>query len=263
MNKLQRIQRFLNKHNHFMGVLAIVGGVFALLFLMVFILVSVDPNNNNNNPGVALALTLFFGPISIFSILTIITRTVINKKIENTDKIMRQKEQERRSYLQEKEREEKELLRQHIDLILEKVNDKYRVKLVYGDGEIKYLRYKSAKYDFPSVERSINQFRFNDPGLKNFPEEALPTIKKVIEHYQKWGIDANGNLNPEPEKVTVIEKFIISRPTLEDPPDLRGIDTIHDLAPILIEAESQGDSRAINKVLDKMELINNGQLRLS
>jgi hypothetical protein len=148
-----------------------------------------------------------------------------------------------------------------VDLVLEKVNDFYRVKLVYGDKSEDILLYKKPKYEHSILPKTVKDFKFSSNNYipngtcSKFPEEALPTLKMIIQHYQDYGKYSDGELKPIPDKIEVVERFIINRPTIEPPPDLTGLDTLHELTPILIEAENNEDHYAINKVLDKMETL--------
>ena len=167
-----------------------------------------------------------------------------------------------------REQEEKKLLRKNIDLVLELVEEKdskkYRLVLHRGDGSKCYLTYKRPVYDTPVLVKDVTNFYFRESNynlpvteLELFHELALPTLKNVIQHYQKYG-----NLEKAPPKVTTLETFIISRAPVEDPPDLTGLDTIHDLAPLLLTAEQENNHKALNKILDRMDSIRETQLRI-
>jgi hypothetical protein len=120
-----------------------------------------------------------------------------------------------------------------------------------------------GEYIRPSFIREPHMFKFRSStdiyssDMMLFPEEALPTLKGIIQHYQKYG-----NLEKAPPKVTTLETFIISRAPVEDPPDLTGLDTIHDLAPLLLTAEQENNHKALNKILDRMDSIRETQLRI-
>lgn len=166
-------------------------------------------------------------------------------------------EKERRNQL---EREELALKRKYVDLVIEKIEDKYRVLLKRGDGTIEYLSLNLNKLDFPQIKKPLNLFKFSsyESGITRFPECMLPQLKDIIQHYLKYG-----NLDPIPIVPVIIETFIVSRPPQEDPPDLTGIDTIHELAPLLIEYENNNDHKAVNKILDKMEVVKQQPLMIN
>lgn len=185
----------------------------------------------------------------------------------NVRKLERKQEEEsalQSSIKWRREQEEKDRLRLHQDLILEQIKDEfnnitqYTLKLQYGDGECMYLCYKGTSYLNTDIVKPVTSFIFHEERVaKNydhyvykFPERALLTLKNVIEHYQKYG-----NLLAPPPKRIEVERFVISRPIPEDPPDLTGIDTVHELAPLLIQAELDDDHRAVHKILNKMETL--------
>ncbi len=242
-------------------------GLAAIICLIVFSCIDLDSNTKK-----VYELFQYISGISGIACITAFCTSFLSfyfeKIIQKRKNQLWADETIQRNANNKREQEEKELLRKNIDLVLEMVEEKdskkYRLVLHRGDGSKCYLTYKRPVYDTPVLVKDVTNFYFRESNynlpvteLELFHELALPTLKNVIQHYQKYG-----NLEKAPPKVTTLETFIISRAPVEDPPDLTGLDTIHDLAPLLLTAEQENNHKALNKILDRMDSIRETQLRI-
>ncbi len=226
--------------------------------------------------------------ISILAVGTAVTIIAHKKSIKEKAELERL-ERDRQYHIRQSQQNEeyrlneerKKILRANIDIVIEKTShDFYNVKLIRGDGEVSWLHYmKTAitSYDI-LVPRDLTDFQFmtwksqnsdkKSGYVYNFPEELLPKVKQVIDHYLTYK-------TLEPVNIEV-ERLIVNREALPSAEDAKNVykllgykgepqqAQLQELIPALMKAvddENVEEEISILEKLDEQRAINNQKIR--